>query len=101
MAPKKAAAKKDDKGAKDASKAKKEPAADKAAKPAAAEAASSSNGGSAMDPTLIPFEAGSVFAKFDLDGDGKLDKHEFTQLIKQHPNIIQVNRTHRYCWPMQ
>lgn len=57
--------------------------ADKPASAGAGAGAAASN-----DPALLPFEAGSIFSKYDLDGDGKLDKHEFTELIKKHPNLL-------------
>lgn len=61
----------------------------------------SAKNASSTDPTLLQFEAGSVFKKYDLDGDGKLDKHEFTQLIKQHPNIIQPNPANENSFPVE
>ena len=69
-------------------KKEKQPKATPAPVPGAP-ATGGAGGDKLRDPALIPFEAGSVFAKYDLDGDGKLDKHEFTQLVKEHPNIIQ------------
>mmetsp|Transcript_21247 Transcript_21247/g.35606 ORF Transcript_21247/g.35606 Transcript_21247/m.35606 type:complete len:411 (+) Transcript_21247:83-1315(+) len=40
------------------------------------------------DPASVSFEAGQIFSKYDADKDGKLDKHEFTQLIRQNPEIL-------------
>lgn len=41
------------------------------------------------DPTMLPFEAGQIFSKFDYDNDGKLDKREFTELIRQNPDLLR------------
>lgn len=40
------------------------------------------------DPASVAFEAGQIFSKYDLDKDGKLDKQEFTQMIRQNPEIL-------------
>lgn len=40
------------------------------------------------DPSSVAFEAGQIFSKYDLDKDGKLDKQEFTQMIRQNPEIL-------------
>ena len=63
---------------------------DKGSKPATDTNVSSAK--ASLDPALIPFEAGSIFSKYDKDGDGKLDKHEFTNLIKQHPDLLNYAR---------
>lgn len=40
-----------------------------------------------INDELSSFEAGSIFAKFDRDGDGKLDKREFESMISQIPYL--------------
>lgn len=81
-------------------KKEKQPKATPAPVPGAP-ATGGAGGDKLRDPALIPFEAGSVFAKYDLDGDGKLDKHEFTQLVKEHPNIIQQPNSLNGQFPME
>lgn len=39
-------------------------------------------------PNASSFEAGKVFAKYDHDGDGKLNKQEFEELVKVHPHLL-------------
>lgn len=41
-----------------------------------------------QQPILSSFDAGSVFAKFDSDQDGKLSKKEFEELILAHPELL-------------
>lgn len=43
-----------------------------------------------QDPSAVSFEAGQIFSKFDTDHDGKLDKHEFTELIRQNPELLMA-----------
>jgi hypothetical protein len=88
MPPKKAPAKKPaaKKGSAEAKKSTK-------AKPAAATAkeGDAKPAGGAVnlsDPASVSFEAGQIFSKYDLDKDGKLDKTEFTQMIRQNPEIL-------------
>jgi hypothetical protein len=57
------------------------------AAPAAA-AAPTKNAVNLSDPAAVSFEAGQIFSKYDLDKDGKLDKQEFTQMIRQNPEIL-------------
>lgn len=45
-----------------------------------------------IDPSLIPFEAGQIFSQYDVDGDGKLDKHEFTEMIKRNPELLRPSQ---------
>ncbi|KAJ1390472.1 hypothetical protein B484DRAFT_408991 [Ochromonadaceae sp. CCMP2298] len=85
MPPKKAPAKKAP-----AKKGSAEAKKDVKAKPAA-KADSKPNAGGALylgDPASVSFEAGQIFSKYDLDKDGKLDKQEFTQMIRQNPEIL-------------
>eukprot|EP01038_Epipyxis_sp_PR26KG_P007262 gene7262-9900_t len=44
------------------------------------------------DPALVAFEAGQIFSKFDNDGDGKLDKYEFTELLRQNPSLLSNDK---------
>jgi hypothetical protein len=37
----------------------------------------------------VAFEAGKVFAQFDADRDGKIDKMEFERLVKNHPELLR------------
>ena len=39
--------------------------------------------------TVAPFEAGQIFSQFDQNGDGKLDKREFEQLVQQVPGLFR------------
>ena len=41
------------------------------------------------NPELALFEAGQMFSKFDVDGDGKLNKTEFTEMMKKNPEILR------------
>lgn len=43
-----------------------------------------------VDIALLPFEAGQIFSKFDHDGDGKLNKQEFTELVRQNPDLLRA-----------
>lgn len=48
----------------------------------------------AMPPANLPFgsfEAGKIFAKFDSDNDGKIDKKDFEKLLKDHPELLKTN----------
>ncbi len=42
-----------------------------------------------MDPEALSFEAGKIFALFDHDRDGRLDKTDFEALIKSHPELTR------------
>ena len=44
-----------------------------------------------VDPNVASFEAGQIFSKFDLDGDGKLNKLEFESLIKSYPELMKAS----------
>ena len=44
-----------------------------------------------VDPTAVAFEAGQIFAKYDSDRDGKLDKKEFELLMKNYPELMKVS----------
>lgn len=37
----------------------------------------------------VSFEAGKVFAQFDGDKDGKIDKQEFERLVRNHPDVMR------------
>lgn len=41
---------------------------------------------------MLPFEAGSLFSRYDYDGDGKLNKHEFTELVRENPELLRPPR---------
>ena len=41
-----------------------------------------------LDPTVPSFEAGQIFAHFDRNNDGHLDKTEFEALVKQIPGLF-------------
>jgi hypothetical protein len=48
----------------------------------------------AMPPANLPFgsfEAGKIFAKFDSDNDGKIDKKDFEKLLRDHPELLKTN----------
>lgn len=47
--------------------------------------------GGGVDPAAISFEAGKIFAKFDKDSDGKLDKLEFEALMKTYPELMRAS----------
>ena len=52
----------------------------------------SSSGGtpwSGMDPAAVSFEAGKIFANFDRDSDGQLNKQEFENLIRSQPELLR------------
>lgn len=83
-AAKKGAAAKGTKGTKE-----KAPKAEKAPKKEAAEEGTTKPSTSAStDPALVSFDAGQIFSRFDQDGDGKLSKLEFTQLIRENPSLL-------------
>ena len=42
-----------------------------------------------MDPEALAFEAGKIFSLFDHDNDGRLDKTDFENLIKSHPELTR------------
>ncbi len=42
-----------------------------------------------MDPEALAFEAGKIFSLFDHDHDGRLDKTDFENLIKSHPELTR------------
>lgn len=37
---------------------------------------------------LSAFDAGAIFAKYDVDQDGKLNKRDFEELILDHPELL-------------
>jgi hypothetical protein len=41
-----------------------------------------------LDPEALSFEAGKIFSTFDHDKDGRLDKTDFENLVKSHPELI-------------
>jgi hypothetical protein len=43
---------------------------------------------SISDPSVPSFEAGQIFAHFDRNNDGTLDKNEFEALVKQIPGLF-------------
>jgi len=45
--------------------------------------------GPGVDPAAMAFEAGKIFAAFDKDKDGLLNKMEFEELIKTHPELTR------------
>lgn len=47
-------------------------------------------GGPSYDGQAISFEAGQIFSKFDIDGDGKLNKKEFESLIQNYPELSKL-----------
>jgi hypothetical protein len=42
------------------------------------------------DYSMLPFEAGQIFSKYDYDGDGKLNKQEFTELVRQNIDLLRA-----------
>lgn len=42
------------------------------------------------DYSMLPFEAGQIFSKYDYDGDGKLNKHEFTELVRNNIDLLRA-----------
>jgi len=52
-----------------------------------------------IDPALIPFEAGQIFSMYDIDNDGKLNKHEFTEMIKRNPAILRAGTAEQKATP--
>lgn len=53
------------------------------------------------DYSMLPFEAGQIFSKYDYDGDGKLNKQEFTELVRQNIDLLRAkpsssSSTHPY-----
>jgi EF hand len=58
--------------------------------PSSSALSSSSSGGKvSFDPSVMSFEAGQIFSKFDKDGDGLLNKTEFEQLMSQYPELFR------------
>lgn len=45
--------------------------------------------GPGVDPSALSFQAGKMFAAFDRDADGRLDKTDFEKLIKTHPELLR------------
>lgn len=45
--------------------------------------------GPGVDPSALSFQAGKMFAAFDRDADGRLDKNDFEELIKTHPELLR------------
>ena len=35
------------------------------------------------------FEAGQIFSKFDVDGDGRINKSDFESILRDHPELLQ------------
>ena len=42
-----------------------------------------------VNPMNMSFEAGQIFAKFDADGDGRIDKKDFENLLKNYPELLK------------
>lgn len=42
------------------------------------------------DYSMLPFEAGQIFSKYDYDGDGKLNKQEFTELVRHNIDLLRA-----------
>ena len=42
-----------------------------------------------INPMNMSFEAGQIFAKFDADGDGRIDKKDFENLLKNYPELLK------------
>lgn len=40
--------------------------------------------------TDLSFEAGQIFSSFDANNDGKLDKVEFENMVKKHPEVLKA-----------
>jgi len=45
--------------------------------------------GPGIDPAALAFEAGKIFAAFDKDKDGRLNKQEFEDMVKTHPELMR------------
>jgi len=45
--------------------------------------------GPGLDPAALAFEAGKIFSAFDKDHDGRLNKQEFEDLVKTHPELMR------------
>lgn len=45
-----------------------------------------------QDPASQLFEAGQIFSFFDKDGDGRLNKHEFENLIQAYPDLLRMGK---------
>ena len=43
----------------------------------------------AADYVYSSFEAGQMFSKFDVDGDGRIDKKDFESLLRDHPELLK------------
>ena len=37
------------------------------------------------------FEAGQIFSKFDADGDGRINKSDFENILRDHPEVLKPN----------
>ena len=59
------------------------------APPTSAAAAALDRGGKPLNSLNMSFEAGQIFAKFDADGDGRIDKKDFEQLLKSYPELVK------------
>ena len=46
--------------------------------------------GPGVDPAALAFEAGKIFAAFDKDKDGRLNKQDFEEMIKTHPELMRA-----------
>ncbi|RYG96589.1 hypothetical protein EON65_54180, partial [archaeon] len=49
-----------------------------------------------VDPSMIPFEAGRIFSKYDSDNDGKLSKQEFTHLLAENTHMLSQQANSQY-----
>jgi hypothetical protein len=49
---------------------------------------STTSSSAAQYPNPSAFEAGQLFSRFDVNRDGKLDKREFEELVKLHPELV-------------
>ena len=45
--------------------------------------------GPGVDPAALSFQAGKIFALFDRNSDGRLDKQEFEDMVKTHPELLR------------
>ena len=70
-------------------KMKRSPKAEKKEPPSKTVESSEEKKDTIIDPSLIPFEAGRIFSRYDTDKDGTLNKHEFTELVKNNPELMR------------
>lgn len=54
---------------------------------------SSLAGGRINDSSNVAFEAGKIFSQFDRDRDGKIDKREFEDFVRNRPDLFGVPST--------